>query len=556
MSSFSLFSQKNIDQLKYTFTLDDNKERIDVAITYQARILEDTVRLRIPSSYDRSKMTNTITIDNLRLTSEGDLIQAEFDKCKIISKQKIITLNYSIGTFSNDTTQLSCDGDDFFMPVINTKFFHMFGDKSMILPDFNVSEERRFNIELEWINFPKNWHIASDYGISNPDLKHRKKFYKEDVLQEDIGNSLFIGGKYEKTSFRVDDINFHIYLYGAWKFENEVLIDMIKKVAEAEMKVWNHFQHTKDYVISITQKGTNDCGRITGRNMFDSFCYYLPGKFTNDHLEFFRHHLTHEFTHTWIGANLAANNPKPGTVKWFTEGFTDYYANRVSLIAGYINNDQYISKLNEFIQIYKLSPYRSLNIHQFDKNYLFDERLENLAYQKGAVFAFYFDGYIREKTENKANLDDLMMVLLSDTYVTTMNQNITIDFINDVAKKSLELDVSELFERYITNGEIIPIYSPLIETMDTIEKTSFDYGFDYLTSIEEEVIHSVVNNSNAYNAGLRNGQKFLGITRMTSNPNEKMILNVSDEKGMHTVEFYPKGEVISVPVITKLKLTN
>lgn len=40
---------------------------------------------------------------------------------------------------------------------------------------------------------------------------------------------------------------------------------------------------------------------------------------------------------------------------------------------------------------------------------------------------------------------------------------------------------------------------------------------------------------------------------MIGAPNEKMILQVSDEKGTHTAEFYPKGEVANIPETTKLK---
>ena len=522
-------------------------------MVYQVNTLVDTIELRVPSSYDRNKMTNTITIDRLKLLSEGNLVQKGFNSYQLVSKGQSIRLSYTIPTFSDDTRQLSCDGDDYFIPAINTKFFHMYGDKSLVIPNFDISEEKRFDIELEWLDFPNEWHIASDYGIAKVENGTREKQYKEGLLQEDIGNSLFIGGTYRKNTFKVEDKNFHLYLFGKWKFEDELLIDMIKRITEAELKLWSHFYHNEEYVISVTQKGIDDCGRIGGRNMYDSFCFYLPGKFTENHFPLFTNALIHEFTHTWIGVDIVVNHPEPGIMKWFTEGFTDYYANRVGLEAGYVDKAQYIGQLNKFIETYKLSPYRSLSIQEYNKNYLFDERLENLAYHKGAVFAFYLDGYIREKSEGKLNLDHYMEALFSNASMAKMNRNLNFTFVNSIAEQALGLNISDLLEKYIVEGEIIPIASPLIESYDTKEKIAFEYGFDYITSIEKEVISSVIENSNAYKAGLRNGQKFLAINGMTSDPNGKMIFVVSDEKGKHTIEYSPKGPKIVIPVITKLK---
>lgn len=282
--TYSAFSQAASDNIKYTFKLNEDRSSINVTMVYQVHTLVDTIELRVPSSYDRNKMTNTITIDSFKLISEGNLIQKGFNAYQLVSKEQSIKLSYTIPAFSGDTRQLSCDGDDYFIPATNAKFFHMYGDKSLVMPNYDISEEKRFDIELEWMGFPNEWHIASDYGIANVENGIREKQYKKGLLQEDIGNSLFIGGTYRKSTFVVEDKNFHLYLFGKWKFEDELLIDMIKRITEAELKLWDHFYHRKEYVISVTQKGIDDCGKIGGRNMYDSFCFYLPGKLTQDNM--------------------------------------------------------------------------------------------------------------------------------------------------------------------------------------------------------------------------------------------------------------------------------
>jgi predicted metalloprotease with PDZ domain len=549
------FGQTQLDKLKYTLKLSDDKNRIAVDMVYENNTSLDTIELRVPTNYDRHKMTNTVITDSLHLKSKGTLIKTGFDTYQLIPINKSTILHYSIASFSNDSTQLSCDGDDYFVPAINSQFFHMYGDMSLLMPNFAISEEKQFDVELEWVNFPTDWHIANDFGVVKVKDGKREHQFTKAIQQENIFSTLFIGGNYRNYNFSIDDVNFHLYFYGKWGFEEQLLIDLTKDLTEAQFKLWDHFHHSKEYVISFTQKGTN-CGRIGGRNMYDSFCFYLPGKFTEEYLPLFYHQLAHEYTHSWIGVNVIANNPSPGKMKWFTEGFTDYYANRVGLETGYLNEDQYLSKLNQLIEQYYLSPYRNMDIESYNDSYLFDERLENLAYHKGAVFAFYLDGYFREESNNQFNLDAYLKVLFSDKSMEKMNFNLTNDFCISVAREAFDMDISPLLDQYIVKGDLIPISSPLIVSCDTLQKVSFEYGFDYSSSIDQETIIGVKENSNAYKAGLRNGQKFLAINGMTNDPNGTMSFTVSDTDGEHTVEFNPKGAEIAIPLITKLRRIN
>ena len=114
------------DKLKYTFELSANQDRIDVKLEYNRQVTVDTLNMLIPSSYDRNKMSTAVTIENLQLRSEGELIKKGFDTYLYIGSDLSIHFTYSIPTISNDTTQLSCSGDDYFIPAINKKFFHMY----------------------------------------------------------------------------------------------------------------------------------------------------------------------------------------------------------------------------------------------------------------------------------------------------------------------------------------------------------------------------------------------------------------------------------------------
>ena len=327
------------------------------------------------------------------------------------------------------------------------------------------------------------------------------------------------------------------------------MIDILKRVANAEMQLWQEFHHDKEYIISITQRGEK-CGKLEGRSMYNSFSFYFSGKFKSAHLPLlFDLVFTHEFTHTWIGTNLLSESTSWESMKWFIEGFTDYYALRINLESGLISEKQYIDKLNQAIQLYLLSPYRESSLETYINNFRFDEKLEKLPYNKGAVFAFYLDGYIRDKSSGKYNLDDLMRAILNSPGKEQIKGNLNYHLMHDISQEELGIPISSIIESHIVNGELIPIVSPIIDSVKHQKMDLFDYGFDFAESIKEEVVIGLRESTHAYQQGLRNGQKIVAIKQFAHQTDQEVILIVKNEKEESIIRFSPQGAKVNVPVI-------
>ena len=407
-------TKNEANQLTYSFKINQQLNAIDVLMTYKAQTNRDTLNLLIPSNYDRNKLDESLLVKDLQLESEGKLINTGFDTYQYVGKEDVIQIRYTIPTFSDDTEQLSCRGDDYFIPAINSKFFHMYGDKSLILPQYDASENQSFDLKITWEGFPDNWHIANDFGISKVVNGERQSQFRTNLSEGNLGSSLFFGGLYRKKVFSEQGINFHTYFYGDFGFDEDKFLTQIQKVAQTELDLWKHFHHNKEYVISINRKG-KDCGRMGGRNMYDSFTFYMSSNFTEKYFPLiFANAFTHEFTHSWIGVDdLVARNPNWEEMRWFIEGFTNYYAQRINYNAGMITERQFLSIFNKYIINYYTSPYKNVNNSEYIDGYRFDNKMENLVYDKGAVFAFALDGFLREQSNHKYNIDDFMEVLLS-----------------------------------------------------------------------------------------------------------------------------------------------
>ena len=543
-------SPDNLNTLKYTLKLNDAMNGIEVLLTYTPRNIEGNIKLNIPN--ERNELDTLVLVNNIELLSKGELVKINSETYQYIGNENAIQLKYFIPSFSNNSNYLSCENEDYYMPYITKNFLHLFGEKSLILPTPNYSTDEIFDLELEWLNFPEKWELANDFGISEKNNTGRNLQQVKNIKTTSIGETLFFGGNYRRSQFKVNDINFHTFIYGQFKFSDEALVNQLEIIASEGLAFWNSFDHSKDYVISLTQRG-NECGRISGRNMYNSFSMYLSTKFTKEQLpRVFAHSLTHEFIHTWIGTDLIRDTPDWKHMKWLIEGFTEYYAALINVKVNLLPERKFKTLLSNYYINYRRSPYAESTLQYYVENYTSDTSLERFVYNKGAVFAFYLDGYIREKSNLTFDLNDFMFALLASKQ--KINEALNFEMMNSIAIQSVGIDISDILNKHIIEGKTFPMSSPLVDSYTEFKTLPIDYGFDLVESTTNEIISGV--NENAFKSGLRNGQKIVAIKNLSNSTKDKMILEVKDNNEIITVKYYPIGTEIKFNVIKELKPIN
>ncbi len=551
MITYNSYCQESnrLKSLEYTFELSENKYEINVSLIYQNSIVGDTTKFKIPTNFNRNTLDTFVIARDISLNSKGELKKDDFETYLYIGGENSIEISYTIPYFSENNQYLTCKDNDYFLPVVNNDFFHFYSDMSLILPSSENNNNELFEVSVTWLNFSEEWEIANDFGILKRKSGENKQKLK-DITIGDLGQVLFFGGNYRKATFEVQGINFHTFIYGKYNFSDSEVITLLNKVATSNMDLWKTFTHNNDYVISLTQKG-NDCGKIGGRNMYNSFAIYMSGKFSEEQLPLvFNKAFTHEFTHTWIGTNFISNNEDWEKMRWFVEGFCEYYATLINVKAGILPSSKFKVLINQNYLKYRTSPYVNSSLDYCAENYLYSNSLEKIAYTKGASFAFYLDGYIRKKSNLKYNGTDLMVALLNSQ--KQINGKLDIASLSKITQDSIEIDIFDLLEKFINNGEVFSLESPLVDTYYTETYPSLDYGFDFIKSANQEIICDVKKDSNAYINGLRNGQKLLSIKGMSSNPSEPIQLEVENNEGKIIIEYLPKGEDLQITLIKNL----
>ncbi len=138
--------------------------------------------------------------------------------------------------------------------------------------------------------------------------------------------------------------------------------------------------------------------------------------------------VSHEFFHTWNVKSFRPSGIHPYDYQrenytkllWVAEGTTSYYDDLVLVRTGHTRPDRYLEALSTAIDSMRTRPSESAqSVEQasFDSWIQFDSRTADDVnakvdfYSKGALVSLLIDLEMRRRSENKANLDDVMRAL-------------------------------------------------------------------------------------------------------------------------------------------------
>ncbi|HET6890553.1 MAG TPA: hypothetical protein VFH31_05575, partial [Pyrinomonadaceae bacterium] len=174
--------------------------------------------------------------------------------------------------------------------------------------------------------------------------------------------------------------------------------------------------------------------------------------------------------------------------------------------------------------------------------------VEKIFYQRGQLLANHWDVAIRSNTDGKHSLDDVMRSLLKSAKASgfKLSEKRIAEALRPYLREQGSVDI----EKYIDRGELVPADNPIsaCAIAAVIEYRPFDAGFDFEKSFKTRVVSGVVPDTNAHQAGLRDGQKWVtgGIVR--GNPTRLTKLTIIEGETQKVVQYYPAArEAISLP---------
>jgi len=178
-----------------------------------------------------------------------------------------------------------------------------------------------------------------------------------------------------------------------------------------------------------------------------------------------------------------------------------------------------------------------------------ENSVNQLSYVRGPILALWLDAEIRRQSKNKFSLNSVMHALVNESPEHPALE-LTSQRVQRVAAKHLNRSSRQAFRSFVEEGAAIPIpdlpsNSCLKLAKDTV--SLFDLGFDADVLRASRRISSVKRDSEAFKAGVRDGEEVSGMSIYWGDVNKPVRLTVQTRDGMQSIEYFPKGRPVSIP---------
>jgi predicted metalloprotease with PDZ domain len=518
----SLFAEENstfkepVINLKYSIRplIDNNK--LEVTMEFQGD-KSGMTEIILPSSWggqerlylelsDVSSLSENVKIENT--------LQPERKKI-YFPPNETIQIKYYVTSLTKKMNE-----EWYYRPQIHESYFFFLGHAFFIIP--KIDSQLPMEIDLEWLDFPPEWQLASSFGAN-------KSKYQLHLPLDTFLHSLFLGGDFQILKIG-EESPFFLAFRGERTFSDEELINLATSVVNFQRDFWND-HHFPYYLITLFPIGEGKGG--AGIALTNSISIFLTD--VGCDLKFFAKLLSHESFHTWNGVKLT---PKGGSLSWFTEGFTEYYAEKLNFQSGLISKFDFIEHINAVLYEYYLSPSRNEKNGRISRNFWTNADIQKLPYLRGFLFALHWDEMIKKESHNRYSLDDLMLALLEKS---KRNQyHFTFSDIEERAKEFLSKElVRDDLIKYILNGDTLLPEDLYLDNLYTLE-WSEDIGFNLHHALSYGWIKGVKKGTLPFKSGLRDGQKFSGYQK----DNQKITVYISEQGQIREITYLIREKLV------------
>jgi predicted metalloprotease with PDZ domain len=289
--------------------------------------------------------------------------------------------------------------------------------------------------------------VPADWTVSSPlrQVAHRR-FVAQD--NRDLVFNTTVLGHY--TELEVNDSGFTLLLVLPRELQNaRILIqEPLRQITHSYVKLFPGTPH-ETYLMTVLQGSTDD-----GESYYRSSAFTSSGPILANNIILWGTFIAHELFHHWNGQQMKGKDVADR--QWFSEGFTEYFANKTLVQNHLIADDLFIRTMETHLGLYSYfkvgSPFQGTSILDAGKRKGYNRFG---VYDGGWAVAFCLDMDIRKATHRVRSIDDFMRTMYERFGSSEVGY--TLDDIAAVATESAGKDEVVFFERYVRGVDVLPI---------------------------------------------------------------------------------------------------
>ena len=343
-----------------------------------------------------------------------------------------------------------------------------------------------------------------------------------DVLYD---SPFLVGDLEELQSFHIRGVKHRFIGYKLGNFDREQFILDLKKIVDAAVNVIGHVPY-KHYTFIAIGPGPG------GIEHLNNTTFGFNGNNLDKRENYIRtlHFLAHEYFHHYNVKRIRPIELGPFDYEkgsrtkmlWISEGLSVYYEYMVVKRAGITTDAELLNAFRGNIIAFENKPgkrYQTLEQASYETwsdgpfGRTGDEVNKTISYyDKGPVVGLLFDFKIRQVTNNKKSLDDVMRFLYKE-YYQKKKRGFTEEELKNAFESVAGTSLNEEFEYIITTKELdypkYLNYAGLRIDTATYELPAAYAGFTIREKEDSVFIAAVDYESPAWNTGIRRGQQVL-----------------------------------------------
>ncbi len=248
-------------------------------------------------------------------------------------------------------------------------------------------------LQYQWRGLPPDWRILTSFGA--------KARFSGPVSWQGFSSAFFSAGAFRLLASPRATGGLTIETQGPWLFGDQALAGLVATLWRTEARFWGTSAFAHPFVLVLPTAGG---GTVAG-TAFRGGVFAVADPAAD--LKILGRLLAHELFHLWNGQRLAALVDET-RYKWFTEGATDYYAERFIRDIGQYSDAEYRGRVNAELRAYYTSPVRGSPLDVVAARYWSDSTYHRYPYAQGYVFALYLQQQLPVWTGSRFDLDSLM----------------------------------------------------------------------------------------------------------------------------------------------------
>ncbi len=319
------------------------------------------------------------------------------------------------------------------------------------------------------------FHLPDGWKAHTPWTANDQQEFRVATRRELLANALFLGRIHHET-LQEGDFRLDLVLGKPYAADREKFARLLQATLQQARSIFGRTPARKQYLV-IVNDGFADGGAFEG-----SFSQLISGPATDANRTVWGVVMAHELLHFWNGISMV---PASVDEEWFKEGFTDYLTAMVLHRAGEFDQAWFFRRLEMMYSRHAIGRYYQRSPASFRQAGHDKQPLRTLVYGGGALVAIVVEAEMRDATQGKKGVTDLLRALY-DEFGNTDRRYTQADIIRHIRALS-GVDMQAFFDRHVHGNELLHI-EPWLERM----------GLTLTPFIEEAIITpSVQAGSNA-----------------------------------------------------------